>query len=129
VLAKADLPGVVEASALEGVLDVAHPRRVVRVSATTGAGLEELRAAMAHALGAGEAGGLAGAVANPRHADALGLARAALARAATAAARGEPGEFVAMELRESLAALGEVTGRRASEELLERIFARFCIGK
>ncbi|HEY6196069.1 MAG TPA: tRNA uridine-5-carboxymethylaminomethyl(34) synthesis GTPase MnmE, partial [Candidatus Eisenbacteria bacterium] len=49
--------------------------------------------------------------------------------AAAAAEAGAPGEIVALELRESLAALGEVTGRNASEELLERIFARFCIGK
>jgi tRNA modification GTPase len=34
-----------------------------------------------------------------------------------------------LELRDALAAMGEVTGRNASEELLERIFARFCIGK
>jgi tRNA modification GTPase len=40
-----------------------------------------------------------------------------------------PGEIVALELREALAAIGEVTGRQASEELLERIFSRFCIGK
>jgi len=50
-------------------------------------------------------------------------------RASDAAAAGSPGEIVALELRESLAAIGEVSGRQASEELLERIFARFCIGK
>ena len=80
-------------------------------------------------LGADRAGGLAGAVANPRHADALSRARAALGRATAAAEQGAPGEIVALELRESLAAVGEVTGRNASEELLERIFARFCVGK
>jgi tRNA modification GTPase len=103
--------------------------RVVRVSALTGEGLDELRAALAGLLGVERAGGLAGAVANPRHTDALARARAALARAGDAAAAGTPGEIVALELREALAAIGEVSGRHASEELLERIFARFCIGK
>jgi tRNA modification GTPase len=104
-------------------------RRLVRVSAVTGEGLDELRSALRAALGADRAGGLSGAVANPRHTDALTRSRDALGRAADAAERGEPGEIVALELRDSLAALGEVTGRNASEELLERIFARFCIGK
>jgi len=36
---------------------------------------------------------------------------------------------VSLELRESLAAIDEVTGQRVSDELLDRIFGRFCIGK
>ena len=40
-----------------------------------------------------------------------------------------PGEIVALELRDALATLGEVTGRTVSEDLLDRIFARFCVGK
>ena len=83
-------------------------------------------------LGAGKPGGLASAVANPRHTDALTRAHEALSRArdlAEADGAAAPGEIVALELREALAAIGEVTGRQASEELLERIFARFCIGK
>jgi tRNA modification GTPase len=103
--------------------------RALAVSCVTGAGLPELRAALASLLGADRAGGLAGAVANPRHAEALSRTRAALGRASDVAAAGAPGEIVALELREALAALGEVTGRNASEELLERIFTRFCIGK
>jgi len=128
VRSKADLPEAVGAADLEHALgETAVP--VVSVSAHTGSGLDALRAALATALGADRAGGLAGAVANPRHTDALARARAALGRAGEAAARGEPGEIVALELRESLAAFGEVTGRNASEELLDRIFSRFCIGK
>ncbi len=127
-LTKADLPaGASEAERSHALGE--HGPRVVRVSAATGEGLDELRSAMRSALGADRAGGLSGAVANPRHTDALTRSRDALRRAAEVAQRGEPGEIVALELRESLAALGEVTGRNASEELLERIFARFCIGK
>lgn len=103
--------------------------RALPVSSVTGEGLAELRDALASLLGADQAGGLAGAVANPRHADALARSRDGLGRAALAAEQGAPGEIVALELRDALAAMGEVTGRNASEELLERIFARFCIGK
>ncbi len=128
VLCKADLPTVVSE---EQVVWAAgqRPAAILRVSATTGHGLDALRDALASLLGAKRAGGLAGAVANPRHTDALARAHAALERAATVAEQGSPGEIVALEMREALAAMGEVTGRNASEELLERIFARFCIGK
>jgi tRNA modification GTPase len=110
-------------------LELANATQAVRVSSKTGEGLGELAAAIGTQLGAGSPGGLASAVANPRHTDALARARASLARAGEAATSGAPGEIVALELRESLAAIGEVTGRHASEDLLERIFARFCIGK
>jgi tRNA modification GTPase len=110
---------------------------VVAVSAVRGDGVPELLASLGTLLSGGtiprvrSAGpaDLALAVANRRHAEALERARAALARARAAAAAGEPGEIVALELRESLAAVGEVTGETVSEDVLERIFSRFCIGK
>lgn len=103
---------------------------VVEVSAVTGEGVDRLRACLAGLLGAdGAPAGLAGAAANPRHAEALGRARAALERAAAAGGDGAPGEIVALELREALVAIGEVTGRSVGADLLERIFSRFCIGK
>jgi tRNA modification GTPase len=104
--------------------------RTVEVSAITGVGLDAMRAALAELAGAGSAGARGGPVAaHPRHVEALERARAALERASEAAAAGASGEIVALELREGLEAIGEVSGRRASEELLDRIFSRFCIGK
>ncbi len=38
-------------------------------------------------------------------------------------------EFVAADLREALQALGELTGRTVTEDLLDRLFSQFCIGK
>ncbi len=127
-LNKSDLPPVVEADEIESLLDGA-PHRVVAVSARCGDGVAELTDALAALLGADRAGGLAGAVGNRRHAEALERARAALARATGAARAGAPGEIVALELRDGLSAIGEVTGESVDEDLLERIFSRFCVGK
>ena len=132
-LTKADLvpadaaPAVTPESLLAAI--PGSESRAVRVSSRTGEGIAELRTACAELLGVGKSGGLAGAVANPRHTDALTRARAALERADAQAAIGAPGEIVALELREALAVVGEVTGRGAGADLLDRIFARFCIGK
>ena len=104
-----------------------RPWATVGTCAIRGDGIEELRSALGRLL-AGP-GGVAVAVANPRHAEAIGRAREALGRARTAAAGGEPGEIVSLELHECLRAVGEVTGEAVDEDLLERIFRRFCIGK
>jgi len=104
-------------------------RCVVPVSALRGDGLAALRGALLAALGGAAPGALAAAVSNARHVEALERARAALGLAAERAADGTPGEIVAIELREALAAIGEVTGDGVDPDLLDRIFGRFCIGK
>jgi tRNA modification GTPase len=95
----------------------------LRVSARTGEGLAALRREVGARLAAAGEGGEFGAL--PRQGDALLRAAGALAGVAP----GTPAEVAAAALRESLHALGEVTGETATEELLDRIFAAFCVGK
>jgi tRNA modification GTPase len=119
------IPDAAARTALEGVVG-----RAVPVSARTGAGFGELRKAFAELLGAGERGEQPRfSTGNARHVDALERSRGALGRAAQSGQAGAPGEIVALELREAMTALGEVTGQSVSEDLLERIFSRFCVGK
>jgi tRNA modification GTPase len=128
-LNKRDLPEVASEADVAELLDGAR-WRAVAVSAVRGEGLDALRAALAALLGGDRLeGGPGAAASNPRHVEALARAREALARARAVSERGDPGEITAFELRECLAAVGEVTGRNAGEDLLERIFSRFCIGK
>lgn len=125
---KGDLPPAFAAEELEELLPKGAPAACV--SARTGDGVADLRRRLGELLGATTLEGAeAGAVGNPRHLEALAHAKEALDRAASGADDGAPGEIVALELRESLAAIGEVTGRAVGEDLLERIFSRFCIGK
>lgn len=95
------------------------------VSAQTGAGmadlLDRLRAEAEAALGQGDA-----VVTRERHRLALERAAAALARVNGS---GLATELVAEDVRLALRALGEITGRVDVEQVLDRLFASFCIGK
>jgi tRNA modification GTPase len=108
-----------------------EPEGAVSVSALTGEGLPALRAALAAALRGGRPAGAAAEalVTNGRHIEALRQAREAIAAARQGARDKAPGELVAGDVRGALEALGEVTGEAVAPDLLERIFARFCIGK
>jgi tRNA modification GTPase len=88
-----------------------------------------MRAAMARSLSGGERLRDTPAVTNMRHVELLTRARAALGRAAAAAAAGTPEEFVAADVGEARALLEEITGRRTPADVLHAIFDRFCIGK
>jgi tRNA modification GTPase len=128
-LNKGDLPAACDASRVEALLDGVR-RRIVPVSAARHEGIDALRSALTELLdGHRDAGALASALGNPRHVEALARGRSALERAVGAGREGAPGEIVALELREGLAAMSEVTGRAVDEDLLDRIFSRFCIGK
>ncbi|HEX5275002.1 MAG TPA: tRNA uridine-5-carboxymethylaminomethyl(34) synthesis GTPase MnmE [Candidatus Rubrimentiphilum sp.] len=61
--------------------------------------------------------------------EAVAQALEALDRARETLQRGEPADLMAGELQRAYAALGHLTGEAAGEELLTKIFARFCIGK
>ena len=126
VAAKSDLPAAWEST------DIDSP--VISVSSRTGVGLDGLRTAIRTTLDGSEPAVArdTAAVTNVRHAALLDRARAALRRAVDAVeAPGGPvaEEFVLTDLEDARAALEEVTGKRASEDLLHHIFSRFCIGK
>ncbi|MBL7809842.1 MAG: tRNA uridine-5-carboxymethylaminomethyl(34) synthesis GTPase MnmE [Saprospiraceae bacterium] len=68
-------------------------------------------------------------VANARHRDALLRADQALADVLQGLDHNVTGDFVAQDIRRSLAYLGEITGEIGVEDLLGNIFGKFCIGK
>jgi tRNA modification GTPase len=98
-------------------------RPFAAVSGLTGEGLDGLRRELARAL-AGDAGD--GVRVSERQGSLLREADAALARAVE---RESPLEILALDLRAALAALGAITGRNVDEDLLDRVFSRFCLGK
>jgi tRNA modification GTPase len=100
---------------------------VVETAAPTGEGVAALGAAIARAI-AGDADESV-AVVSERQARALDDGAATLERAAGVLAAGEPPEVAAVDARRALDALGRVTGETVDADVLDAIFARFCIGK
>ncbi len=125
VINKADLPQVAPPPEVSNM-------EAVRISAHQGEGVERLKGAVV---------GLVGGTSDPseqkesillsdrRHRQALVRCRESLGRTDGALTSGMSPEIIAMELREALAALGEITGQTTPEMILEQIFSRFCIGK
>lgn len=100
----------------------------VLISAATGDGIDDLRRALIEAA-SGEPLRDVPAITNVRHVELLTQARAALDRAAAAAAAMQPEELVVADLTDARRRLEEVTGARTSDDVLHEIFSRFCIGK
>ena len=102
----------------------------VEVSCVTGLGVEALKDRIAAWVGEGIVTGDSAAVAiSARHHEALRRADEALGRALQALVEGIPLDFVALEVRVAVDAIGEVVGRTTTEDLLDRIFSTFCLGK
>lgn len=68
-------------------------------------------------------------VSNTRHYDALHHAYESLDRVLQGLTSGITGDFIAMDIRQALHHLGEITGQIHTDDLLDSIFGRFCIGK
>lgn len=104
--------------------------RPVIVSAKTGAGADELRRAIVRELTGSESLRDTAAISNVRHIGLIEEARASLASAEQAARAGDtPEEFVLADLQAARGRLEEIVGARTSEDLLQHIFEKFCIGK
>ncbi len=101
----------------------------VAVSAVTGEGIDELRRRPITTVTEGDDLREVPQVTNLRHIRLLEHARAGLDRARQAAQARESEEFVLADLRAAREALEEISGRRAAEDVLARIFEQFCIGK
>ena len=104
--------------------------RVLTVSALTGTGVDTLRteiAVAAERLDATEVGSVMGTAARCR--GALIAAVDAIETAVELTRQSVGHELVAAEIREAAARVGDVTGEVYTDDLLDRVFSRFCIGK
>jgi tRNA modification GTPase len=124
VINKSDLPTVA------GIVDLLPGAPRVQVSALTGEGLDDLKTMILHQVLGGEVMASDGIlVTSARHKDALARAQGHVQKAAKTFHDGLPADFVTIDLRAALDSLGEVTGQTVTADLLDSVFANFCIGK
>ena len=123
VINKSDRPQVIDEGPIRACFDV-----ILEVSATTGAGIERLEAAVA-ALYAESPIPAGQVLTNPRHVDAVNRASVHIEAALAALDFGVTPDAVLTELEGAMGALGELTGRTVAADVTARIFERFCVGK
>ena len=123
VINKSDLEQVVSAEELADKFSI-----VCVLSAKQQTGLTELEAAVAQLFPTPDAP-VGEILTNARHADAVGRALESLHAAKEAMLLGITPDAVLTEAEEAMAALGELTGKTIREDVTNRIFSRFCVGK
>jgi tRNA modification GTPase len=114
----------------EPAQDDAPSPEVVEVSVLTGDGLDRLKdsvVAASQVLRKDKTEGVL--LSSMRHKDALTRARRSLSLVEKSLKKGMSPEFVALDVRASLDAIGEVVGKTVTDDILNKIFSEFCIGK
>jgi tRNA modification GTPase len=126
VVNKSDLPRKLAIEELRR----ASPHALVEISALTGEGLDELKQMLVDLALEGGLRTDGDLVTQTRHYELLVRTREALDRGRELLGRpSPPWELMALEVKEALAALGEITGEEVGDAVLDHIFSQFCLGK
>jgi tRNA modification GTPase len=113
----------------EGMTGNALPIAEVATSAVTGQGIEDLRAALLTMVQVPGGESESGILTNIRQHEAVTTAIGALAAAKTGVAEKVPHEMLLLDLYSALRQLDGLTGETTADDILNRIFSTFCIGK
>ena len=125
---KIDLPHAWDRAVIEQLFPAGT--RILEISAKSGTGLPALKqAVMDLSVGTEPESNGGKMILHLRHKLALEAACKNIQHAKESLAGGLSGEFAAFDLREALNHLDEITGRKINDEILDKIFSSFCIGK
>lgn len=125
VLNKEDLQPAFETEELQS-----YGLPFLSISASTGAGMGELKDAMLSlALKQGLTAAQSALLANTRHIELVRQSREALQRALDTIEAGMPVDCAIVDIREAWELLGSITGDTVHDDIIEEIFSRFCLGK
>ncbi len=121
---KSDAASLNDMSCLEESFD-----RIIEFSVKNNQGLTELEAAIKEMFEIGRIENGSDIITNARHKDALARADVALASAVMAIESGISIDTTFIDLEDAISALGEIVGLTVSEEVVDKIFHSFCVGK
>lgn len=124
---KSDLPELIEIKELKEEL---HDKNIMKISALTQKGLNQLKKNMVNMILSKHISLTDGImITNVRHKGILIKARESIEKVIETIKKGLSGEFIAVDLQGALSNLGEIVGETTTEDILEQIFNRFCVGK
>ncbi|HDK41067.1 MAG TPA: GTP-binding protein, partial [Nitrospirae bacterium] len=126
VINKIDLPQKAEISEIRA--EKGPGKQAVKVSATERTGLDELKEKVVETALKGKTSYGTGMITNVRHVQALETALRSIEAFSGKVEKLSP-EFLSVELRDALDAIGEILGATTPEDVLNKIFNDFCIGK
>lgn len=124
-LNKTDLP----AKTMAADIEKEYHSRLIELSAATGEGIDQLLEEIYASVISDEKLMEGIVITNQRHAHALNEAVSSLREAERALEQGVDLDCVAIDLQAAWRSLGEITGQTVSEEIVDRIFSKFCLGK
>lgn len=128
IVNKVDLPQRINLDRLTKCLGM--EKKIVKISALHEIGMEELAQELVEKVfSKGEPVIDEIIVNNIRHKDALIRTKKSLQKGLSGLRKGLSEEFIAIDFRDSLSCLGEIVSGTTTEDILERIFSNFCIGK
>jgi len=127
--ARQHLPNLIVINKIDIAPVTQHPREALKTSALTGHGIPELRRAILSRLTQETPAAETAILTNLRQQQAVTAAIAALDRAKTASTKTIPHEMILLDLYEALHALDALTGTTTTDDILNLVFSKFCIGK
>ncbi len=127
ILNKTDLTPVLDCNE---IYDAVGKENVISISAKTGEGIEELTKRLKDMFLGGQIEiDNSVVISNVRHKNSLYMAKDNLLNALNAIEMKIPVDFISMDLKEAYDHFGEITGDSIEEDLLDKIFSEFCLGK
>ncbi|MBR5812594.1 MAG: tRNA uridine-5-carboxymethylaminomethyl(34) synthesis GTPase MnmE [Alistipes sp.] len=129
VVNKIDLTGSGATAQLPDVANDCDISQIIRISAKTGEGVDNLLELLKSSVDATAAYAGDVLVSNQRHYEALSQANEALDSALAAMQHGLPSDLLSEDIRQVIYLLGTITGEITSDDILQNIFSHFCIGK
>ena len=126
---KTDTDGGLKRKEIEDRIDLAGNESLLFISAKTGSGIDGLKILLGKISGVDQAVTENVIVSNIRHYEALLKVRESLERVLAGLENNMPEDLIAIDVRQAIHYLGEITGEITTDEILGNIFRNFCIGK
>ncbi|AGB42502.1 tRNA modification GTPase TrmE [Halobacteroides halobius DSM 5150] len=115
---------------IDEIKEIASDKPLVKTAAIDNQGIDKLEKVISDLVFSGDVEAQSQTlITNMRHKNALDRAKQSLLDVKETFERGLPNDFITIDLREALEAVGEITGDTLGEDIIDQIFADFCLGK